>query len=352
MFKKIILTIALSLVFTTTYANDKILFTTVYNTINDNHITPVNIESLTINGLKGLSEIDKNFTIADGKDMVYMYYKRKQVALWHKPKDQNDINTWAEIADKAVKKAEKVSQKVKNYDGHVAEKVLFNAVNSLDNHSKYHYSDEIEDEIIETAIDDRSDGEFLTIKIKSFENNTANFIKKSIARHNRVKGIILDLRGNQGGQLNSAIEVAKLFIDDGIITIVKGKEGTEDKYYVAKNQKAYNYPLAVLVDAQTASSAEVLTSALKEQAQAKVIGTPTFGKSTIQDVYQFENKARLALSTGQFYSPSGKKMDKNGITPDFCIMNDRHLKNDCIKQKRENREFDIEFAKSVLTPQI
>ena len=60
MFKKIILTIALSLVFTTTYANDKILFTTVYNTINDNHITPVNIESLTINGLKGLSEIDKN----------------------------------------------------------------------------------------------------------------------------------------------------------------------------------------------------------------------------------------------------------------------------------------------------
>lgn len=352
MLKKIILTIVLSLVITTTYANDKTLFTTVYTTINNNHITPVDIESLTINGLKGLAEIDKNFTIGDGKDMVYLYYKRKQVALWHKPKDKNDINIWAEIANKAVEKAQKISSKAKNYDGHVAEKVLFDAVKSLDNHSQYHYSDEIEDEVIETAIDDSSDGEFLTIKIKSFENNTANFIKKSIARHNRVNGIILDLRGNKGGQLNAAIEVAKLFIDDGIIAIVKGKEGSDDKYYVAKNQKTYNYPLAVLVDSATASSAEVLTVALKEQAQAKIIGTPTFGKSTIQDIYQFENKARLALTTGQFHSPSGKKMDKNGITPDFCIMNDRHLKNDCIKQKRENREFDIEFAKSVLTPQI
>lgn len=358
--QKIILAIVAILFSNIAKADDTATINAVYSTVAKHNIEKINIENMAISGLKGLSSVDKDFTFSNGSDSVYLYYKRKMIGLWKKPKKDQDITEWAKITNQVIEAAIKKSSAANKKDFMIVDVVLKNAITGLNDNSKY-YS-ELEEEVKDNKkvkhFAERMFGNILYLKIGSFNQYTAKNISQAIDENSSAKGLILDLRGNSGGQLNAAIDVAKLFIDGGIIASVKGKDANMAKYYNSDSQQAINLPLAIIIDANTASSAEVLAAALQEQVQAKLVGTLSFGKGSIQDTFRFENGGKLALTTAYFYTPADKKIDNIGLVPQYCTyktVNKSRLNNiseyaklSCGKESREGLESDIELAVAIL----
>lgn len=342
-------------------ADDLSLLTAFYTTISEKHAEPVSAEKLTVEGLSALTEVDKDLLFANGKEMVYLYYKRQQADLWKKPENNNDIAAWVNICLQAVNKATEISAKASERDFELIERFMAATAKSLDDKSRYYSELEtIDDELPHTKLPfaRRMIGDVLYIKIAAFTPSTKQNVLTTLKDYPEVKGIIVDLRGNKGGLLTAAIDVANLFIDGGIIASVKGRDEHSVRYYNADETGYVNVPVVTLIDGNTASSAEVVAAALLEQIQAKLIGTNSFGKGSIQEMYSFENGGKLALTTAYFYTPSGQKIDKIGLIPDYCTYNaaeegpiDRasaFTNLQCDKQDRERAESDIELAVSVL----
>ncbi|ABV33079.1 MULTISPECIES: S41 family peptidase [Pseudothermotoga] len=133
-----------------------------------------------------------------------------------------------------------------------------------------------------------------------------------------IKGLIIDLRDNPGGYLNSAIEVASYFIDNGIIVKTKNAYGVEE-VYESKGNNYPNIPMVVLVNGGSASAAEILTGALKDHQIARVVGTKTFGKGSVQTGFPLNNGGTLYLTTAHYMTPSGKDIHRIGIEPDVFV---------------------------------
>ena len=342
-------------------ADDKPLLTAYYETICEKHADPVSAEKLAIGGLGALSEIDKNLLFADGKEMVYLYYKRKPVDLWKKPENDNDVKAWADISIQAIESAVKNSPLAAERDFEIIEKVMAAAAESLNDNSRYYSELETEEEDAPKSkipFARRMIDNILYIKIATFAPATKENVLSTLKDYPDAEGIILDLRGNRGGLLTSAIDIANIFIDGGIIASVKGRDVNSIRYYNADEESGVYLPIVTLIDGNTASSAEVLAAALLEQAQAKLVGTNSFGKGSIQEMYRFENGGKLALTTAYFYTPSGKKINKIGLMPDYCTYNadenssieraDAFTNLRCEKQNRERMEADINLAVSLL----
>lgn len=133
-----------------------------------------------------------------------------------------------------------------------------------------------------------------------------------------IKGLIIDLRDNPGGYLNSAIEVASYFIDNGVIVKTKNAYGVEE-VYESKGNNYPNIPMVVLVNGGSASAAEILTGALKDHQIARVVGTKTFGKGSVQTGFPLNNGGTLYLTTAHYMTPSGKDIHRIGIEPDVFV---------------------------------
>lgn len=155
------------------------------------------------------------------------------------------------------------------------------------------------------------------ISIVSFDEQTADEFKTKLQEllSKNVKGIILDLRNNGGGIVQEATKIADYFLDKGQkIIITKDKEGNEE-ITAAKEEKLTDLPLIVLTNGYTASSAEILTSALKDNNRAKVVGIKTYGKGVIQNVYRLSDGSALKLTTHEYYTALGNKINEIGIYP-------------------------------------
>ena len=359
--KKILLIIVSLFCSLSVKADDLSLLTAFYTTITEKHADPVSAEKITVEGLSALTEVDKDLLFANGKEMVYLYYKRRQSDLWKKPENANDIAAWVDICQQVLNKAIEISPKASERDFELIEKFMAATAKSLDDNSRYYSELEtVADEMPNTRLPfaRRMIDDVLYIKIAAFTPSTKQNVLASLKDYPDAKGIIVDLRGNKGGLLTAAIDVANIFIDGGIIASVKGRNENSVRYYNADENSNVNVPVVTLIDGNTASSAEVVAAALLEQIQAKLIGTNSFGKGSIQEMYRFENGGKLALTTAYFYTPSGQKIDKIGLIPDYCTYNtekdgliDRasaFTNLQCDKQDRERAESDIELAVSVL----
>ena len=132
-----------------------------------------------------------------------------------------------------------------------------------------------------------------------------------------AKGLVIDLRDNPGGWVSSAQAIGDLFLDEGDLCYLEFKNG-ERQYYNTTNGKS-DIKLVLLVNENSASASEILTGALRDRANAVVVGTKTYGKGIVQSVEALQNGAGMQLTIAQYYTPSGYAVHKAGITPDVII---------------------------------
>jgi carboxyl-terminal processing protease len=151
------------------------------------------------------------------------------------------------------------------------------------------------------------------VRVNSFDPQTGKQLKDAIEKlgGEKLKGLVLDLRDNPGGVVQAALEAASYFLMPGQkILSVKGRSIAEQSVEVPKTAAPYLFPLAVLVNAKSASASEILTGALQDHDRAVVIGEPSFGKGLVQNVFPLTGNTALALTTAFYYTPSGRSIQK------------------------------------------
>ena len=153
------------------------------------------------------------------------------------------------------------------------------------------------------------------IRIEAFSEKVVSEVVNGLAEVKFEKGIVIDLRNNPGGVLNVATDFTQLFIRSGLV--VSYDRGSGKRIAIeAENKNPISVPLTIVVNENTASSAEVVAGALQDRNRAVVIGTQTFGKGSVQESVTLNNGASLETTVGKFRTPSGRFIDKKGITPD------------------------------------
>ncbi len=162
------------------------------------------------------------------------------------------------------------------------------------------------------------------IWITNFRDNTTDDIvsglEKLESKKKPIKGLILDLRDNPGGLLNQAIKVSDLFIEEGTILSIKGREEKNTQIYKATpNKVKRNYPIVLLINGGSASASEIVAGALQDQKRALIIGTSSFGKGSVQSVEKLRDGYGLKLTIARYYTPSGRSIQAKGIQPDIIV---------------------------------
>lgn len=159
------------------------------------------------------------------------------------------------------------------------------------------------------------------VKLREFSVSANQQIKEALEKldADRLTGVILDLRGNPGGLLNSAIDVASLFIKDGVILTEDFGNGRKQNFTANGNFFGLQGDLIVLVDENSASASELVAGALQDQKAATIIGVTTFGKGTVQSWQELVNKGGIRLTTARWLTPNGSWIHGNGITPDIIV---------------------------------
>jgi carboxyl-terminal processing protease len=167
------------------------------------------------------------------------------------------------------------------------------------------------------------------IRLVSFQKTTPQELRSELLRLRSrpagLKGLILDLRGNLGGSFEAGIEVAEQFLSDGVIVYTQfttSRRRTKEEARRANNPDALAVPLVVLVDGETASAAEVVAGALKDNSRATLVGQTTFGKGSIQCLVKLEAlKAGMQVTVARFSSPDRVAYDGHGVTPQVVVEN-------------------------------
>ncbi|MBA3980520.1 MAG: peptidase S41 [Alcanivorax sp.] len=161
------------------------------------------------------------------------------------------------------------------------------------------------------------------LRITQFQNNTGRDVRRHLTElkaDNTLNGLILDLRNNPGGVLNGAIQVADLFLDEGLITYTQGRaEDSRVNYGASRGDMLGGMPLVVLVNGGSASASEIVAGALQDQGRGIIVGRRTFGKGSVQTVLPLHEDRALKLTTAKYYTPSGRSIQADGIAPDITV---------------------------------
>ncbi len=158
------------------------------------------------------------------------------------------------------------------------------------------------------------------IYISSIVDSTSSEFRTAVERIEKdgAEKFVLDLRGNGGGWVDIAVEIADMLMDKGTVVYTQDQYGNRE-YSTTKNGKATQMPFVVLVDQDTASAAEILTVGLQENGIAEIVGTQTYGKGIVQDIQQLTDGSAVKLTIMQYFSPSGRVINGVGVTPDHVV---------------------------------
>lgn len=150
----------------------------------------------------------------------------------------------------------------------------------------------------------------------SFELKTAlDEVKKETG--SKFNGLVLDLRSNPGGLLDQAVQVADLFLEQGVIVSTRGRR--QEVEYAESGQDETDYPIVILINGDTASASEIVSGALQDHHRALVVGQPTFGKGTVQTIFELPGGQALKLTVARYYTPEDRSIQTVGIVPDIWL---------------------------------
>ncbi|HZK90478.1 MAG TPA: S41 family peptidase [Stellaceae bacterium] len=164
------------------------------------------------------------------------------------------------------------------------------------------------------------------VRISTFDENTATELRAAIGRLRQeaggnFSGFILDLRNDAGGLLDAAVEAAADFLDSGTVVTTRGRDADENRVYEASpnGDLIRGVPMVVLVNGASASAAEIVAGALQDDHRGVLLGTRSFGKGSVQSIIPIEGHGALRLTTALYYTPSGRSIQGQGITPDQVV---------------------------------
>lgn len=177
------------------------------------------------------------------------------------------------------------------------------------------------------------------IRLIEFQEKTQLDLEKSLQdlESRNIKGLVLDIRNNPGGLLDSAVEVAGKFLEEGE-TVVSTKGRVENQNFVFKSKnknKHLDYPMVVLINGGSASGSEIVAGALQDHKRAIIMGTKSFGKGSVQTVVPLQDGSAVRLTTSKYFTPEGRSIHGEGIMPDILVEYKDPSK------KEENPEVDI-----------
>jgi carboxyl-terminal processing protease len=163
------------------------------------------------------------------------------------------------------------------------------------------------------------------IRIKAFQDGTARALRRALddavmklKKQAGVRGLLIDLRDNGGGLLDEAVWVSDEFLANGTIVSTRGRDGEVIKQYEARRAGTRpKWPIVILINENTASASEIVAGALQDQKRATVVGVRSFGKGSVQTVYELPGGSALKLTISRYYTPSGRSIQAQGIIPDL-----------------------------------
>jgi len=176
----------------------------------------------------------------------------------------------------------------------------------------------------------KMDGDYGVIRIGSFNEKTTDETEAAFAdlktKNPKLKGIVLDLRNNPGGLLDQAVGVSDLFLENGEIVSQRGRDPRDvERYNARPGDITSGMPMVVLINSGSASASEIVAGALQDRKRAEVVGLTSFGKGSVQTVIPLRGgiDGALKLTTARYYTPSGRSIQKTGITPDLEVASTR-----------------------------
>lgn len=180
-------------------------------------------------------------------------------------------------------------------------------------------------------------GQIGHLRVFSFTGTTKDEIKKALERFERSKGVglVLDLRNNPGGLLTSVVDVTSQFLDDGLVLYQIDAQGKRTDWDVKSGGEALDVPLVVLVNEFSASASEVLTGAFMDHGRATVIGTTTFGKGSVNNMWPLSDGSGINFTIARWFTPEGTVIEGEGISPDI------------IEERGEDDSEDVQLDRAI-----
>jgi len=161
------------------------------------------------------------------------------------------------------------------------------------------------------------------VKISSFQKTTAADLDAALRRLDAagMRALVIDLRGNPGGLLSAAVDVADLFLDRGLVVATRGRSPEEDFNYTAARSGTWRLPLVVMIDGDSASSSEILAGAIRDHRRGTLVGSRSYGKGSIQGIFPLDAAGvGMRLTTAKFFSPRGLPFSGVGVEPDVPVV--------------------------------
>ena len=160
------------------------------------------------------------------------------------------------------------------------------------------------------------------LRISSFQKTTAADLDAALRRLDSagMRSLVIDLRGNPGGLLSAAVDVADLFIERGLVVATRGRSPEEDFNYTAQQAGTWQLPLTLIIDGDSASSSEIFAGAIRDHQRGHIVGVRSYGKGSIQGIFPLEVAGvGIRLTTASFYSPTGRPYSRVGVEPDLLV---------------------------------
>jgi carboxyl-terminal processing protease len=160
------------------------------------------------------------------------------------------------------------------------------------------------------------------VKISSFQKTTAADLEAALRRLDAagMRSLVIDLRGNPGGLLSAAVDVADLFLERGLVVATRGRSPEEDFNYTASRSGTWRMPLVVVIDGDSASSSEIFAGAIRDHARGTIVGSRSYGKGSIQGIFPLEVAGvGMRLTTAKFFSPNGHPYSGVGVEPHLVV---------------------------------